>query len=115
MLSDPAAEPRRLGRHVAHAVELAHRRWQEWIAACEQLSLSTGIATTMLAAAPEAVVTALRPLPISTRISMRGGSVSPPADDDLAAAQAGAVGNAERSLVLETGPAIGRSTPGIVS
>jgi hypothetical protein len=50
-------------------------------------------------------------LPISDQHAL-GIDVADPQHDDLATAQAGAVGNAERGLVLQTGARRGFDQPG---
>ncbi len=104
---DPTAEPRRLGRHVADAVELTHRDGPQRILAREK-------------PAPRSALQPPRPqqlqklrrkhgMPILAALAhldadqhALGIDVADPQHDDLAAAQTGAVGDAERGLVLET-------------
>ena len=109
MRRDPAAEPRRRGRHVADAVELAHRHWQEWIPAWEQPAFRPALQPPCAQQRKKlwrqlgmAILAALAHL--DTDQHALRIDVTDPQHDNLAAAQTGAVGDAERGLVLETGP-----------
>jgi hypothetical protein len=92
---------------VADAVELAHRDWQEWIPAGEQPAfrptLQPPCSQQLQKLRRQHGVPILAALAhLDTDQHALGIDVADPQHDDLAAAQAGAVGDAERSLVLET-------------
>src|SRR5262249_3546673 len=117
MRRDPAAEPRRLGRHVADAVELAHRHWQEWIPAREQPAFRPTLQPPCSQQLQKLWRQHGMPIPaalahLDTDQHALGINVADPQHDDFAAAQAGAVGDAERGLVLETGTWRGLDQPG---
>src|SRR6516164_3558736 len=123
MRRDPAGEPRGLGRHVADAVELAHRYWPQRGLIREQPTSRPALRP------PRAEQQKklrrqhgmpiprfregrlLRPLPISTRISIRLESMSltrsmttsPPRRPAPPAFAGAGSSDAERGLVLETG------------
>src|SRR5215470_15253108 len=108
MRRDPAAETRRLGRHVADAVELAHRYGPERILAREQPASRSALQPPRAQQRKKlwrqhgmAILAALAHLdPDQHALQI---DVADPQHDGLAAAQTGAIGDAERSLVLETG------------
>ena len=118
MRRDPAAEPRRLGRHVADTVEFTHRYRQEWIPTwgnsqpldrhCNHHARSSSASCGDSMACQRLVAFAH----LDTDQHALRIDVADPQHDDFAAAQTGPVGDAERGLVLETGTGRGLDQPG---
>src|SRR6516225_8129222 len=126
MRRDPAAEPRGLGRHVADAVELAHRYWLQRVLTREQPASRPALQPP--GAEQRKKLRRQHGIPILAALAHLdtdqhplGIDVADPQHDDLAAAQTGAPRvrplagprtgscDAERGLVLETGRARPRS------
>src|SRR5262250_2055187 len=117
MRRDPAAEPRGLCRHVADAVELAHRYWPQRVLTREQPAPRPALQPPCAEQREKlrrqhgmSILAAFAQL--DTDQHPLGIDVADPQHDDLAAAQTGAVGDAERGLVLETGAGRGLDQPG---
>jgi hypothetical protein len=99
MRSDPAAEIRGVGRHVADAVELAHRDWPERILARKQPASRTALQPPRSQQRKKLwrehgmpILAALAHL--DTDQHALGINVADPQHDDLTAAQTGAIGDA---------------------
>src|SRR6516225_4182782 len=117
MRRDPAAEPRGLGRQVADAVELARRYWPQRVLTREQPASRPALRPPC--AEQQKKLRRQHGVPIlaafahlDTDQHPLGIDVADPQHDDLAAAQTGTVGDAERGLVLETGAGRGLDQPG---
>src|ERR1700752_897388 len=108
MRRDPGAEPCGLCRHVADAVELAHRYWPQRVLTRKQPASRPALQPPC--AEQREKLRRQHAMPILAAFAQLdtdqhplGIDVADPQHDDLAAAQTGAVGDAERGLVLETG------------
>src|SRR6516225_8815772 len=117
MRRDPAAEPRGLCRHVADAVELAHRYWPQRVLTRKQPASRPALQPPC--AEQREKLWRQHGMPILAAFAQLdtdqhslGIDVADPQHDDLAAAQTGTVGDADRGLVLETGPGRGLDQPG---
>src|ERR1700758_4934341 len=117
MRCDPAAEPRGFCRHMADAVELAHRYWPQRVLTRKQPASRPALQPPC--AEQREKLRRQHGMPILAAFAQLdtdqhpfGIDVADPQHGDLAAAQTGAVGDAERGLVLETGAGRGLDQAG---
>jgi hypothetical protein len=117
MRRDPAADAGSLGRHVADAVEVAHRYWPQRVLTREQPAARPALQPP--GAQQRQQLRRQHGMPVLTAFAhldadqhALGIDVADPQHDDLAAAQAGAIRDAQRGLVFEAGAGRRLDQPG---
>ena len=117
MRRDPAAEPGGFGRHVAGAIELPRRHGQQWVAPGEQPAPRPALPPPRSQQLQQLwrqqgmpILAALAHL--DTDQHALGIDIAEAQHDHLGTAQTGAVGDAERGLVLEAGSGRSLEQPG---